>query len=132
MKIFFDTNVVFSAIITSDGICSQVLEKGLKEHSVIVSAEVLSELRTILKRKTNLTQKDIKEIITAYSEVWFLTKKRKKHTIVIRDPDDQAILESALGEEVEILITGDKDLLEIRDEVKELMIVSPKEFLHTF
>ena len=132
MKIFFDTNVVFSAMITSDGLCSQVLEKVLKEHTVIVSAEVLSELRAILKRKTSLTQKDIKEIILAYSEVWFLTTKRKKHAVEVRDTDDQVILERALGEGAEILITGDNDLLEIRDDVKELKIISPKEFLHTF
>jgi len=132
MKIFFDTNVVFSAIITSDGLCSQVLEKGLKEHTVIVSAEVLSELRSILKRKTSLTQKEIKEIVSAYSGVWILTQKQKKHAVAVRDPDDQIILERALGEGAEILITGDKDLLDIRDEIKALKIVSPKAFLHTF
>lgn len=51
-----------------------------------------------------------------------------KLNIVNNDPSDNAILESALVAEVEFIVTGDEDLLTIR-EYKGIRIVSPTDFV---
>lgn len=48
--------------------------------------------------------------------------------IQVRDEDDRWVLESALRAWAEILITEDKDLLDISDKVPELKIVTPRTF----
>ncbi len=132
MKVFLDTNIVFGAIISPKGLCSKVIEKAVKEHTIAVSRDVASELRSILTRKTKRTPEEIEGAITAYLALGDITTKRKKHKVKIRDPDDQVILERALGEGVEVLITGDNDLLTVQEEVEELKIIHPKDFLHHF
>jgi len=132
MKIFLDTNVLVGAVFSPTGVCFKVIEKVYEEHTIVISVEVLNELGDVLKRKTTLTDQEIAKVIYRHGKLGLVTQKQKKHAVAVRDPDDQIILERVLGEGAEILITGDKDLLDIRAEVKALKIVSPKAFLHTF
>jgi hypothetical protein len=46
----------------------------------------------------------------------------------VRDPDDETVLASAIGAEAEILIIGDKDLLDVADQVDALRITTPPAF----
>jgi len=48
--------------------------------------------------------------------------------VEVRDPDDEVVLASALSAEAEILITGDKDLLDIAGEVESLRVMTPRAF----
>jgi len=45
--------------------------------------------------------------------------------IEVRDPDDVAVLEQAIAGEADMLVTGDRDFLEI-DEGIPVRIVSPR------
>ena len=46
---------------------------------------------------------------------------------VCRDPNDNQVLADALVNKIEILITGDKDLLELK-KYKGIKIISPKAY----
>lgn len=46
----------------------------------------------------------------------------------VRDQDDRWVLESALRANADLLVTGDKDLLEISDKINQLKIISPRGF----
>ncbi len=48
--------------------------------------------------------------------------------IQIRDEDDRWVLASAINAKAEVLITGDKDLLDIASKVKKLRIITPRGF----
>lgn len=48
---------------------------------------------------------------------------------ICRDPEDNMILECCLAARATLLITGDKDLLDIKEIPFELRIVTPQEFL---
>jgi putative PIN family toxin of toxin-antitoxin system len=47
-----------------------------------------------------------------------------------RDPEDNMLLECCLAAKVKILITGDKDLLEIDELPFDLRTMTPQEFLN--
>ncbi|MGH7255725.1 MAG: putative toxin-antitoxin system toxin component, PIN family, partial [Nitrospirales bacterium] len=49
-------------------------------------------------------------------------------SIRIRDADDLIVLASALAAKADVLITGDKDLLDITDQVSDLLITDPRGF----
>ena len=46
--------------------------------------------------------------------------------VTIRDPDDVWVLASAIHMAADVLVTGDRDLLDIADSVDELSIVTPR------
>lgn len=49
----------------------------------------------------------------------------------LRDPDDMAILEAAKHLKVELIVTGDKDLLVLK-EFEGIPIVSPRQFVQLY
>ena len=48
--------------------------------------------------------------------------------IPVRDEDDQWVLASALAAKADVLVTGDKDLLDVAHEVSGLTITDPRGF----
>jgi hypothetical protein len=48
--------------------------------------------------------------------------------VEVRDPDDDIVLASAIAAGAEILIAGDKDLLDIAGQVESLRIMTPRAF----
>lgn len=49
-------------------------------------------------------------------------------SIPVRDEDGQWVLASALAAKAEVFITGDKDLLDVEDEVSGLRVTDPRGF----
>lgn len=52
----------------------------------------------------------------------------EKITVALRDKDDEIILATAIHAECNVLLTGDMDLLSVKDEIEEVEILSPREF----
>lgn len=124
MRVFLDTNVLVSALATR-GICADVLQVVIAKHTLIASETVLGESRRVLRDKLDVP------IATAESADVFLRRqgvvieRAPALGIEVRDPADVAVLEQAIAGEADMLVTGDRDLLEI-DEGIPVRIVSPR------
>lgn len=46
----------------------------------------------------------------------------------VRDPDDQMFLDLALAAATPVLVSGDTDLLDLKEEVPYLQIINPTDF----
>jgi len=124
LRVFLDTNVLVSALATR-GICADVLQVVIAKHTLIASETVLGESRRVLRDKLDVP------IATAESADVFLRRqgvvieRAPALGIEVRDPADVAVLEQAIAGEADMLVTGDRDLLEI-DEGIPVRIVSPR------
>jgi len=127
VKIFLDTNVLVSGFATR-GLCADVIRLVLAEHELIVGEVVLRELERVLERKIGLPAEQIQEILTFLEGQTVQPKPKSLSPIQVRDEDDQWVLSSALTAKVDVLITGDKDLLDMADQVSGLTITDPREF----
>ncbi len=114
MRVFLDTNVLVAAFATR-GLCADVMRVVLAEHQLITGEVVLSELRKALRRRIKLPAATIEEILALLREQEVVPKPRKPSELPIRDPDDRWILESAIAGRADVLVTGDRDLLDIAD-----------------
>lgn len=126
MRIFADTNFLLSAFATR-GLSADVFELVISSHELVVSDLVMLELRGKLTEKFKVPDARIREIELFLSD-FLSVRVEKKSSYVLRDKDDEWILAAAIFSGSEILITGDKDLLSISDAVKELKIVTPRQF----
>jgi putative PIN family toxin of toxin-antitoxin system len=126
LRVFLDTNVLVSAIATR-GICADILQVTLAEHRLVVVEKVLTELRRVLVRKFRIAPSladEADEFLRREAEV---VRKAPHLEVAIRDPDDLTILEQAVAGTADVLVSGDRDLLEI--EVHPPMrILSPRAF----
>ena len=126
MRVFLDTNVLASAFATR-GLCADVLQVTLAEHELIVGEKVLSELHRVLQRKFRATLEladEADEFLRREAEV---IGRAARLQLSVRDPDDVAVLEQAVAGAADVLVTGDRDLLEMKSEVA-LRILGPRAF----
>lgn len=124
----FDTNVFIAAIIT-EGICSKLLHRArMHEFSLVSCPFITKELRRTLSKKFSLSRD---EVTSAMEPVGEAIDQVIEHTVKItntcRDADDDNILACAVAAKADYLVTGDSDLLELRN-CRGVKIVTPRDF----
>jgi putative PIN family toxin of toxin-antitoxin system len=127
VKVFLDTNVLVSGFATR-GLCADVIRLVLAEHELITADVVLTELKRVLKQKIQLPGEQIQEILTFLESQTVQPKPIFPTKIPVRDEDDQWVLASALAAKADVFVTGDKDLLDVANEVSGLTITDPRGF----
>lgn len=127
MKVFLDTNVLVAAFATR-GLCADVVRTVLAEHEWLVSETVLSELRRVLADKVGLPDAGVRSIerfVRAQTRI--VLSAEDAAPVPVRDPDDAVVLGEALGGSADVLVTGDRDLLDLEG-IPGLRIVDPRGF----
>jgi putative PIN family toxin of toxin-antitoxin system len=126
VRILLDTNVLIAAFIAR-GSCHELLEYCIRRHTLVTSDFILDELRETLIRKFKRTSETAEEAGTLLRSQMEVVVPAPLETPVCRDPDDDSILAAAVTGNCELIITGDKDLLVLR-EFGDVEILSPSDF----
>lgn len=111
MRVFLDTNVLVSAFATR-GLSADVFRLVLAEHELLTGEVNLAELRRVLRDRIGLPPPTIGAIEELLREHTIIPKPDKPLPVPIRDPDDRWVLASAVAGRADVLLTGDKDLLQ--------------------
>jgi len=127
MRVFLDTNVLVSGFATR-GLSADVVRLLLAEHELSVGEVVLEETRRVLTEKFGVPDEKADEIEGLLRWHHVEPVPESEPPVEVRDPDDEIVLASAIAAGAEILITGDKDLLDVADQVDALRITTPRTF----
>ena len=126
MRVLFDSNVWLS-VLTSRGICRKVWRRARKTCDIHGSEFICSEVREHLEETFGFSPRNADKL-TAFA------RSRMKPVVeatlsaeVCRDPDDIPVLAAAVGTNCAYLVTGDKDLLALK-EFSGVKIVTVREF----
>jgi len=126
MKVFLDTNILASAAATR-GLCADVLRQVFASHQLFISEQVLNELNSVLRFKFGVGQDLIDNFIWLLQQDTVLAQPAQLPRVELQDKDDLPILGAAIAAGAEVLVTGDKELLEL-GHIKDLEILSPRQF----
>ena len=126
MRVCLDTNVLVAAFATR-GLCADVFRTVLAEHDLVVGDVILAELRRTLTTKLKLPADRITAVETVLGAVPVIPKPAEPSDLVIRDAADRWILATAISGDAAVLVTGDRDLLDVRAE-SPIPILDPREF----
>ncbi|MGH8221503.1 MAG: putative toxin-antitoxin system toxin component, PIN family [Woeseiaceae bacterium] len=124
MKVALDTNVLVSAVATR-GLCADIFNLVLAQHQLVVGVTVLAELKRVLRQKIRVPGKIVQEVDAFLRREAVVAGKTKALTITIRDKSDVPVLAEAVAAGAEVLVTGDRDLLEITDKLP-IRILTPR------
>jgi len=130
VRLLLDTNVLFAAFL-SHGVCAGLYEEALLHAELIVSEEILSELGEKLVFKGKLSKTEAAEVIGAVRSDSEVVGAVPLDQLVCRDPDDDMVLGSALAGRADVIVTGDKDLLVLKN-FRKIPILTPRECLSRF
>ena len=126
MKVFLDTNVLVSAFITR-GLCADIFRIILSEHDLLLCTYVLAELEDVLRKKIYLPDKQITSILQYLKTFEIVTNHTPPTKIELRDENDIPVISAAINSHSDIIVTGDKDLLEVSEKY-DIEIVDPRTF----
>ncbi len=131
MRVVFDANVLIAAFIC-EGLCSKLLSRANKRYFDLYSSSFLiSEFREALQTKIRASKSEIKALTDLLIEVVTLADptegQERQARGTCRDKEDDPVLACALACKADYLVTGDRDLLEIK-KFRKTKIVSPREF----
>lgn len=126
-RVVIDTNVLVS-IFLNMGKSRNLVIKLLKKHTVILSSQMLAELVDVLLRgKFNVASGQVERFISVLVRQAIVVPLNSTLKIVLEDPDDDVVLNTAISGEAEYIVSGDKHLLKIAC-YKNIKIVSVNEF----
>lgn len=126
MRLVLDTNVLIAALI-AHGVCADLLEHCVLSHTLVTSEFILDELRGHLVGKFKYTDQEAAQVIALFRAQMVTVGPQSLDAPVCRDSDDDRILGTALAGQVACIVTGDKDLLVLKQHLR-IQIISPSEF----
>ena len=130
MRVLFDTNVQVAAFAT-EGLCARLLMRAnRREFDLSVSLAIREEFKRVLNAKIGLSPEETETALTLLDETAKAVDPAKQNIRVggvLQDESDHIILEAALAFRAEFIVTGDRELLDLKD-FRGIKIVAPREF----
>ena len=114
MRIVLDANVLLAGFGTH-GLCEALVAVCLESHDIVLSQHLLTETRRYLTTKFKVPATRADEIIAFLREHADIVKPVEVPTNACRDPDDLAVLGTAIAGRADYLVSGDKDLLVLKE-----------------
>lgn len=124
-----DTNVLVSGSIVQHGNPAFILDSWRNEKvQIITSLEILAEFQRVMLEKFNAPQNEV-EILNAFF-IWKgkIVEPKQKFNFIKEDPTDNKFLEVAVEGNADYMVSGDKDLLRLKN-FMGIQIISPAEMV---
>jgi putative PIN family toxin of toxin-antitoxin system len=131
IRAVLDTNVLVSALLFENGRLSWLRSSWQSSQVIplLVQPTALELLRVLAYPKFKLLPQERDQLLgdlLPWCETWRGPIMSSNHTV--RDGHDQVFLDLALTAQADALVSGDGDLLALKEQVPALMILTPAEF----
>ena len=126
MRVVFDTNVLYAAF-AAKGFCEEVVDEAAGACDLIWSDTLREEFESILAPRHEIGPAT-RVALAAYVDLCEFVEPKPLSERICRDADDDVVLATALAGKADVIVTGDNDLLVLR-EFRGTRILSPRKFL---
>ena len=126
MRILFDTNVLVAAFL-SGGSSYDVIEQAIHGQEIYYTTFIIAEFRRVFKDKFHYPGSIINEFVVFIEKFFIKGNTADVIENICRDPEDDQVLADGVINGVNVIITGDKDLLDLKTH-KGIRIIHPNEY----
>jgi len=128
VRAVFDTNIYVSAFAIPGGRAAAALLKAVEgEVRLVISKPIIHELLDVLARKFGRDAEELARVAVFLAELAEVVQPRRKIEMLSDDTDNR-ILECAIAGRAEVIVTGDRAMLEL-GEYQGVGIMTLREFL---
>ena len=122
MRILVDTNILLSAMWFENSRIARTLLYVADNHELILCDSNIIEMKDVIKRKTPDVLADAEVFLAELS--YELIPAVEEGEKLIRDPKDQPILNAAIINGIDVILTGDKDFLSLNLDYPKPMTIA--------
>lgn len=131
MRVMLDTNVLLSVLLFPSERMDRMMDYIFEKHRLVLSSFVVEELAFVINRKFPAKAAVIDRLLSAMSYEFVYTPQVMEQGIFeIRDAKDYPVLYTAIVEDIDVLITGDKDFADV--EIERPEILTPAGFMERY
>jgi putative PIN family toxin of toxin-antitoxin system len=127
VRIALDSSVLIAAHISRAGVCAELLEDVLLPHELVISGFILEELGRKLVEKFNFPRRDADQVGAFLRRVSIVVEPADLPPDLCRDPTDLPVLGTAVAGACALLISVDRDLLDMK-KIQAIPIIRPGEY----
>lgn len=131
LRVVLDTNVVVSALHFPDGVLSALWRALLdRRYRLILSPALVDEIAPILRERFQWREAKLQNTLRMLVKKADIVRPTTLPDAVPDDPDDNHILACAVEGNADLIVSGDRHLLTLK-EYEGIPIVRPMDFLRT-
>jgi len=130
LRTVIDTNVLVSALIGT-GKPRELWKAAVeRKFTIIISKEMLAEFLDVVERKkfADIGRNNVERFVTQLIRISTMTSVKSSYKVVLDDPDDDIVINTAYSGKAVYIVTGDSHLLEI-GKFRNIKIISIGSFL---
>jgi len=127
VRIALDSSVLIAAHISRAGVCAELLEDVLLHHELVISGFIVEELWRKLIEKFNFPRRDADQVGAFLRRVSIVVEPADLPPDLCRDPTDLPVLGTAVAGACALLISVDRDLLDMQM-IQAIPIIPPGEY----
>jgi len=114
VRVFTDANVLVSSF-SFEGVTRRLVALLVESHEIIVSPQVIEEFRRVSTEKIGVDPQKIDAFLQEFIKTVEVIMPPYEERLDVRDPNDIDILAAAIKANADVLVSGDKDLLEFKE-----------------
>jgi uncharacterized protein len=129
LKAVFDTNIFVSALAIPGGQAERAVDRVIDGRvSLCISKEIIHEVLGVLSHKFSRGPEELSRTALFLSDLAELVAPRRKLSVLDDEPDNR-ILECAVAADADIIVTGDRAMLNLKS-YERIRILSLRQFLN--
>jgi len=130
MRVVFDTNIFISALVIPGSLAEKAVVRILEERDeLVISRDIIKEVLSVLSLKFAREREALSHVAMILLELGKLVKPDRRIQ-VLRDEPDNRILECAISGKADLIVTGDKEMLRMK-EYMGIRITSLRDYLES-
>lgn len=130
LRLVIDTNVLVSHLLVPASVPAQAVRLAVRRDLILVSEEFVRELAAVLFRPKfdrYVSREDRRTFLLLLGRIAEPVPTREK-IAACRDPKDDMLLALAVSGQAGLLLTGDRDLLDLKT-FRSTQIITPAQYL---
>ena len=130
MRVVFDTNIFISALVIPGSLAEKAVSRILEgQDELILSTDIIKEVLSVLSSKFGREREALSHVAVILLELGELVRPDQRFG-VFRDEPDNRILECAVFGKADLIVTGDKEMLRLK-EYGGIKITSLRDYLES-
>jgi len=130
MRVVFDANIFISAFVIPGSLAEKAVSRIIEgRDELVISTDIIKEVLSVLSSKFGREREALSHVAVILLDLgkWVKPDQRIR---VLRDEPDNRILECAVFGRAELIVTGDKEMLRLK-EYMGIKIASLRDYIES-